>query len=407
MRIDGFNIDGFANISQQYLEVRELNALIAPNGYGKSNVLNAIEFGARFINADDAEHQKMMCSRFKPINETIVQNDFSFELIGSFILDDKEYQFQYGYKFAWTTEQRTGEIIAEWLRIKLTQDQRDRQMINRTGDKCLIVSSSTGRCTKHLQPRPLQLVIASLAQSGTMYLHNVAQLIYSVRIPKLETLDNPESYFSAEEGHGIALLGSITLSEYLYDLKTTDVDNYSILKDGLLQLLPNVVDFTPDVLLLPDGQTKIYDVIVKEKHCTKATSIRQLSSGSKRIIFLFTLCVAAKKLNIPLILLEEPENSIHPQLMENLLLALQSYASDTKILMTSHSPYLMRYLLPNQMSFGLPQHNGLARFAQINPSKLRYLYRYAGDMELTIGEFMFEFMLDIDCDSEKVTEFFI
>ena len=108
-----------------------------------------------------------------------------------------------------------------------------------------------------------------------------------------------------------------------------------------------------------------------------------------------------------MIMVEEPENSVHPKLMENLLLTLQAYASDTKILLTSHSPYLMRYLQPSQMYFGLPKHDGLAHFAQIAPSKLKYLYKYAGKMELTIGEFMFDFMLDIESEDEKIDQFFI
>ena len=41
--------------------------------------------------------------------------------------------------------------------------------------------------------------------------------------------------------------------------------------------------------------------------------------------------------------------------------------------MTSHSPYLMRYMQPEQMYFGLPKHDGLAHFAKVNPTKLKYL----------------------------------
>ena len=105
-------------------------------------------------------------------------------------------------------------------------------------------------------------------------------------------------------------------------------------------------------------------------------------------------------------MLEEPENSVHPRLMENLLLAMQNYSSGTKILMTSHSPYLMRYLQPEQMYFGLPMQDGIAHFARVNPAKMKYLYRYAGDMELTFGEFMFEFILDIETDAERISTFF-
>ena len=76
MRIDGFKIGGFANINNVHLEIGDVNALIAPNGYGKSNVLRAIEFGIRFITAEDTERQQMMRSRWLPININMQSQNF-------------------------------------------------------------------------------------------------------------------------------------------------------------------------------------------------------------------------------------------------------------------------------------------------------------------------------------------
>lgn len=407
MKIEGFKVGGIANIEHANLRTGELCALIAPNGYGKSNVLRAIEFGIRFLTADEAERRQMLNGRWMSINTAIYGKDFSFEIVGCIGTDDDELQFVYSYQLAWARDGKEGRVVAESLKMKHSGDQRYRQLVNRsTTDECLIIPSAAGRCNKPFEVPGNQLALSAIALSSGMYLNSIAKEIYGIQVPNLETLDNPESYFSVGGGRGIQTLGGMTLGEYLYRLKTDDEVNYAILVDGLMQLIPNMEEFTPDVVSLPGGQ-QIYDVRIKEKYCAQPTTIAQLSSGSKRMVFLFTLCMAARKRNIPMIMLEEPENSVHPHMMENLLLLMQNYAKDTKILMTSHSPYLMRYLQASQMYFGLPKRDGLAHFAQVEPSKLKYLYKYAGDMELTFGEFMFDFMLDIEDDSEKLEKFFI
>ena len=406
MIVDSFIIEGISNIGHVCLEVGEMNALIAPNGYGKSNVLNAISFGLMFLNANEETKRQMLRSRYLPINVSIDEKKFHFEFLGRIKRENRTEMVLYGYECQWAEGSVPGYVLSEWLKMKAEDEQRYRQMINRkNGYHSLIVPSATGRCNKTFAATPQQLSLPMIANSG-LFLSDLAKEICDIRIPNLNTLDNPESYFSVEGGRGISMLGGMTLSEYIYQMKATDAENFSILSDGIRQLIPNIVSFEPDEITLSDGRSKVYDIRIQEKFNSQPTSIRMLSSGSKRMIFLFSLCMAAQKQSIPMIMMEEPENSVHPKLMENLLLTLKSYASNTKIMMTSHSPYLMRYMLPDQMYFGLPKHDGLAHFAKVNPSKLKYLYKYAGDMELTFGEFMFDFMLDIESDSEKLTTFF-
>lgn len=406
MIIDSFIIEGISNIGHLRLDVGEMNALIAPNGYGKSNVVSAISFGLMFLNTNEETRRQMLRSRYLPINFSMQEKKFHFEVYGRIERDERTEMVQYGYECQWAEGVVPGYVLSEWLKIKAENEQRYRQMVNRRdGYYCMIVPSATGRCNKPFAATPQQPVLPAIA-SGGLFLSDLAKEICDIRIPNLNTLDNPESYFSVEGGNGISMLGGMTLSEYIYQMKETDADSFSVLSDGISQLIPGIVSFEPDEITLSDGRSKVYDIRVQEIHNSQPTSIRLLSSGSKRMIFLFTLCMAARNQNIPMIMVEEPENSVHPRLMENLLLTLQAYASNTKILMTSHSPYLMRYMQPDQMYFGLPMNDGLAHFKKVNPSKLKYLYKYAGDMELTFGEFMFDFMLDMETDNEKLVTFF-
>ena len=77
MVINSFLIEGISNISSLRLDLGQLNALIAPNGYGKSNVLSAVEFGMKFLSATPQEKLQMMRSRFVPINSGMLGKDFT------------------------------------------------------------------------------------------------------------------------------------------------------------------------------------------------------------------------------------------------------------------------------------------------------------------------------------------
>lgn len=405
MIVDTIKVEGIANIESVSLNIGDINALVAPNGYGKSNVLRAIDFGIVFLRAAEYERKQMLGGGFVPLNNNILGKRYCFEISGR-TDHGNSYCFQYGYECNWACDGVDGGIAKEWLKVRSSEDKRYRLLVNREeADKGLIVPSVKGRCDKLYKVNRLQLILPLLATNG-LFMSELASAVCNIEMPYLDTLDNPESYFSADDTKGVQMLGGVTLSEYLFRLKEMDSDSYGILSDGLMQLIPGIEEFEPTEIVLSDGQSKIYDIRIKERHNAQSTSVRKLSSGSKRIVFLFTLCMAARRQNIPLIMMEEPENSVHPQLMENLLLTIQAFASDTSILLTSHSPYLMRYLQPDQVYFGLPKNDGLAHFAKVNPSKVRRLYRYAGDLELTFGEYMFDFMLDIENDAEKLSAFF-
>lgn len=398
MTIEGIRIGGFANIPDVRLSLQDVTALIAPNGYGKSNVLRAVDFGCRFITASEQERVQMMSRQSAvPANRGMLKQDFRMEVCGV----SGTFNFEYGFSFKWE-----GAITEEWLRIKQEEHKYRQALLRKEADEYAYLSSPAGRCTTKDSVTGGQLAIEKMARNEGLFYAQLVKELAGLMMPQLDTLDNPETYFSADNNRGIALLDGQTLSGYLYRLREEKPLKYSVLEDGIKQLVPHLTRFEPQEIVLADGRTRLYDILIEERNAAYPTSVRQMSSGSKRVVLLFTLCVAAREKGLPLLMIEEPENSVHPRLLENLLLALHDYAGETKVLLTSHSPYLMRYMRAQQMYFGLPNDEDVARFARLREGKVRTVAKWASAMELTVGEYMFDFMLDLEQEREKVVTFF-
>jgi hypothetical protein len=81
-------------------------------------------------------------------------------------------------------------------------------------------------------------------------------------------------------------------------------------------------------------------------------------------------------------------------------------AGDTKILLTSHSPYLVNYLDVRKILFGLPARCGVATFKEVKASKVVKLERQASEEELSLGEYVFSLMQDMENDDEYINAYF-
>ena len=85
---------------------------------------------------------------------------------------------------------------------------------------------------------------------------------------------------------------------------------------------------------------------------------------------------------------------------------MRGIATETKVVMTSHATYLMRYFDAGRIYLGLPNEQGLATFARLKPGKVKAIYRRASEMDITFGEYMYELLLDMEDNKELANELF-
>src|SRR5690606_12316427 len=144
---------------------------------------------------------------------------------------------------------------------------------------------------------------------------------------------------------------------------------------------------------------RLYDIRVKEVNNNQQTSIDLLSSGSQKIFYILALTIAAELNKTPLITFEELENSIHPGLLQRLLIIIDGLTDNTKVLLTSHSPYLIQYLDISKIKIGMPNSKGLATFEEIKKAKFSKVVKIAEEEGVSVGDVIFDKL--IECSNNE------
>lgn len=427
MRIKKITIGGFANIDKVSLSLSNICALLAYNNFGKSNILEAISFGFRYLIADALEKRNRMnrCLDYIPINNTTAGKDFLFEFEIEFNNQGVKRNVIYGYSFSWPHRKYASSIKTEYLKIKSADDLKHKSYIRRNNGVCLYLSSEAGRCSSKIEVEPNQLALNKLSNYDNLFYIDAIKQILSITIVETNALADPKTFFRTIEvinGHaaftdGIDNIPDFsTCANFMYNLKNSDPHKYSLLQDAIKQLVPDIIDFEPIKVDLKEQVAKfkgnkdipfdfpeyIYDIRVQEKSLNQQITIEKLSSGTKRIFYLLLMTIAAAHNNVPLMMIEELENSIHPSLFQRLLITIRRLANDTQILLTSHSPYLLQYLNPETLYIGIPNDENLAIFKRVKHSKINALLKEASSYDMSLGDFIFDMLADIHDQSDDV-----
>lgn len=431
MEIQKIIIGGFANIESIELNLQKFNALVALNNYGKSNAINAIDFAIDFIKEQVTVKNDMMA--FKPvipINKHIDSKSFNFEITFLTEFMDEEQTVVYGFSFDWIKDNKSkGQRIKEEnLKIKSNKkDSKFKNFLSRTLTEAVYLPSITGRCDKPLVIQKNDLAINKLKNFDELFYLDLIKLINELNVVQVDTLQNPDKLFRSininsnsknviKTDYSLAINDAKNAGFFIYSLMKQKPELYELFKDSVKSLLPSIEDFQPieidlkkefkfkgekDKLPLSFPE-KLYDIRVKEINNNQQTDIDGLSSGSQKLFYVLALTMAAELNRVPLITFEELENSIHPGLLQKMLIIIDGLTDYTKVILTSHSPYLIQYLDVEKIKIGIPNSKGLAIFKEIKKSKTNKLISIAEEEGISVGDLIFDKMIECSNDESQL-----
>lgn len=427
MKIKSIMVGGFKNLAKSKIEFEGIAALLAINNYGKSNLLEAIDFGMDFINAQPRERKNMMgYTKAIPLTPTTQDQEFFFEINLSEPNLGEYTHIKYGYSFVWYRDDRSGaRITDEWLDARCSESVRYTSYIKRAKQQYRKCKNTQSFKSISLDSNQLAIDILPLIQD--IEIGQVAACLHSMDYRICSSLDLrskfqpiPFEYITDQAGQAVAF-DDDDIPRALYSLKINYPDKYNLFEDAVFTLFPefskiivSAVDASAVAqqeihsiqMVIKDGKLaqseidhlqppvklkeELYRLIIVSKHLNQPLSIANMSAGTKRVIWLLANIFIAACANINVIGIEEIETSIHPKLLKSLLEILSDTAGDTCIILSSHSPYLIQYLKATNLYIGVPNDNGVANFRRIKKSKAKQLISISRDQDMSIGEFVFD-----------------
>ena len=436
MKINSITVAGFKNIKKTQLELDSICALISTNNYGKSNLMEAIDFGFDFIH-ESRKGRKSMMSWIKGIPLCTVMQDDEYYFEVEFC-DEVLAEYKYVRSFKWHRDDDTGEVITdEWIESRENTSVRYNSFLKRNEGKYRKGKDTVAY--RKIDLDDLQLAIDVLALLEDIDILGVVKDIHDITFRVCSSLDlgdryqpSPLEYIEDEED--IIRFDDADVPKALFVLKKKNPELYELFEEAVLTLFPDFASISLNEFTLADQnmdkhitvkvgdkeitseemgkeipfkiREHVYRLFVKSEFMNQPVSMANMSTGTKRAIWLLTNAFVANLVKAGIVGVEEIETSIHPRMIKNLLEIINDALGDAPLIVSSHSPYLVQYLKPEKIYVGVPNANGVAEFRRIQKNKVKNIVSNARDLGLSVGEYLFE-LLSGDSDSFEILESYL
>jgi len=334
-------IDGFRRLFSAEVEMRPLTVMIGANGVGKSSFLEIFSLLA----ASAKGQLQSKISELGGLSQIVTVDRADSVSISLLMPIENQEPLNYYLKIA--TKGQFYEIGLETLIQQRNPDavQPFKYIESRGLDVRYFSPENEKLLRPNWQHTPYE---TSLAQVPKMYREpeTLRQNLASCSFYKAWELNlSPQSPIRLPQSMRPATLPGSKgedLVSCLYYLRETDRNRFEIIEDTLAAAFP---DF--ERLSFPPVAAGTLAMTWKDRNFSYPFYMHQLSEGTLRFLWLITLLQSRDLTAITLI--DEPEVSLHPELLQLLAHAMREASQRTQLIVATHSDRLIRFLQPHEV----------------------------------------------------------
>ncbi|ACK65517.1 ABC transport protein, ATP-binding subunit [Rippkaea orientalis PCC 8801] len=338
-RFENISVRGFRRLRQVDLEMRDLIVMIGANGAGKTSFLDVLSILAASANG---KLQETLQSK-GGLNEILTRGkEQDLGITVSMKVPERE-PLKYGLTLSpkglsyeiqeeSLTQQNNPNapepfkyIESFGLDIKYFS-QEDRKLLTPNWDHNYLETSLSQVPKMYREPENLRKSLASCTYYGALDVSGKSP----IRLPQpMRPAKLPGA--SGED-----------LVSCLYDLRETDRDRFEMVEDVISTAFP---DF--ERLNFPPVAAGTISMTWTDRNFSQPIYVHELSEGTLRFLWLVTLLQSQSLTTITL--LDEPEVSLHPELLRYLVYLMREASKHTQLIVATHSDRLIRFLKPDEV----------------------------------------------------------
>ena len=338
-------IENFKALKDIDLALRQRNVFIGPNKSGKSSILHALELLTRLMNARDVTTTLGGELGFQ---EWLWKGQSDGEIRIGLWGDDrpalgelKPIEFRYSIHFG-LDAMKNLFVTKEFLAVKSQEYHNEKVLVqasmgtgtaNRANGEILFQHRSA--------PRPF-LSYELPGWEGNQVRSYIAKWQFFDLIPEL-----PKVTAATPSAQSFLEVEGSNLSSWLHTFQSNHPEEFRRIVAVAREAFPEIESIT-----VPVSQSGTTFISTKEKGLRSPISLSHLSSGE--IKFLQLLSIIFSPYPVSLVAIEEPENNLHPRLLQLLIetydrVRIEVGDAAAQVFVTTHSPYLVDLMQPEDV----------------------------------------------------------
>ncbi|SKB15143.1 ABC transport protein, ATP-binding subunit [Planktothrix sp. PCC 11201] len=337
-RLETISIKGFRRLQNTELEMRNLTVMIGANGSGKTSFLDVMSV----IAASASGNLHNILQLKGGLNQILTRGKAQeLEIKISMQVPDEN---PLKYSFTLSPKGLSYEVKDENLTQRRNPDRPEPfKYIESHGLDIKYSQEGIGLVSPNWDHNPLE---TSLSQVPKMYREpeklrkSLASCTYygALDVSEKSPIRLPQTMRPAK----LPGARGEDLISCLYDLRESDLDRFEWVENILSAAFP---DFKR--LNFPAVAAGTLSMTWIDRNFAHPIYVHELSEGTLRFLWLVTLLQSQNLTTITL--LDEPEVSLHPELLRHLVYLMREASKHTQLIVATHSDRLIGFLEPHEV----------------------------------------------------------